>query len=877
MSKSRTKSILWSCRYLICFIFVLAVGFLRANQVNAYSTTYEISKYANNYNDAKAHVDEMCKQGYPVGHGGYVYNIKFNDDTGVITWSIGTIHKRCNNNASSVTQDYAVTGYDGICPVAGWYHAGSADTHDCIKYQNPNMLVGVAKCPGQSQPINTCSGNGGRGWWNVVYSSAGQPPSNNYVARNYSDGFQAQIPNWNTAKHSDGSYTFINGQRLCSYYISGGTRHEDQGCQVITAKINWKAEWATAGSSWISAEGRNSDGTSKNGRQGADAIPNARPGQILYWDHYLDARGPDNIPTSAVITAHIDSELGPIDGNRNWEWNSSLGDQVVAESVITNQLITPGAQFYANHNESIRIDRRIVSQDDVDRKICQRISWAWTSWNTPGWGHSNWACANVPYHYPPPGGGDGPGGEPSGGVTLSTSLASSSSSVLPGEDVVFNYQITNETGPTKTKGIQYRAYVFRISGSKDLPSNQSKMVAYAANWSSVACGGRDVGSTEYCIQGIDGTTGSIYPGNSWTGGSGSVVVQGSWLGLPGDQICSYITADNNWSVRNGVSSNSYAASNIACVKIGKKPQIQLNGSDSYAANGFQGSSDLSNIAINYNRGSYSQYGLLTNNGTITNFGSAGYTTIHYGSLACKLAYANNATFNNNCSLIGNGKLAHTLSVPTKPAGSLPGYPGSLGALATGTNYYYHNGDLTINGGSLNPNVRATIFVKGNVTINGNISSYNNNGSPSNGNPTTEDRTFSNLASIPSLTIVSENGNISVSGNVTLVDANLVATRGQFISCANSNGNSDLGINPSAKCTNKLKVNGSVVSKNSPKFHRTYGSGNTNSTDQWNNDMTNTTSEWFNYTPNAWLTPFLGGGTEVNGYNTTTEAVLPTRF
>ena len=677
----------------------------------------------------------------------------------------------------------------------------------------------------------------------------------------------------------------------------------DYTIQAVNFKYSRPYEWSVSGQSYIGNRGRDGSGNAIDRKQGENAISNVRPGTILYWDHTLANNGPDAIPTSAIITANADIERGPDNGGRDWTFNSGAPwyDQTISNGNATGgRLIGSGSTFFVNHNQTIRIGRttQAVTQEDVGHRLCQRVAWTWRAWNDSSWGHSNFACATVPYHYPGctpgdpdcsdtppdnpnPGGdctqnGTCPNTEPEGGVDLTATP--SKTTAMPGEEITFTYNIQNPTGPTKTKDINYRTYTFIIGGDRDLPDNYDHMSTYPIGWNYVACGGRDVPSsdTKYCAQGISGTTGSINPGNG-NNYTGRYTIDGDWLGQPGDQICSYIAADNNWSVYNGTSSNSYAASNIACVEIGKKPQIQLNGSDSYAANGFQGLSDLSNIAINYNRGSYSQYGLLTNNGTITNFGSAGYTTIHYGSLACKLAYANNATFNNNCSLIGNGKLAHTLSVPTKPAGSLPDYPGSLGALATGTNFYYHNGDLTINGGSLNPNVRATIFVRGNVTINGNISSYNNNGSPSNGNPTTEDRTFSNLASIPSLTIVSENGNISVSGNVTLVDANLVATRGQFISCANSNGSSDLGINPSAKCTNKLKVNGSVVSKNSPKFHRTYGSGNTNSTDQWNNDMTSTTSEWFNYTPNAWLTPFLGGGTSINGYNTTTITSLPARY
>jgi len=88
----------------------------------------------------------------------------------------------------------------------------------------------------------------------------------------------------------------------------------------------------------------------------------------------------------------------------------------------------------------------------------------------------------------------------------------------------------------------------------------------------------------------------------------------------GDQVCSYLALDNKWAVFDGRTVNSTIASNVKCVRIGKNPQMQINGSDSYAKNGFIGSS-----TTNSGRGSWVQYAQLTNSGETKNFGSAGYT------------------------------------------------------------------------------------------------------------------------------------------------------------------------------------------------------------------------------------------------------------
>ena len=43
-------------------------------------------------------------------------------------------------------------------------------------------------------------------------------------------------------------------------------------------------------------------------------------------------------------------------------------------------------------------------------------------------------------------------------------------------------------------------------------------------------------------------------------------------------------------------------------------------------------------------------------------------------------------------------------------------------------------------------------------------------------------------------------------------------------------------------------------------------------------MNSSSSEWFNYTPNVWLTPYLnGGGDAPNNYTTVQVTNLPVRY
>ena len=606
-------------------------------------------------------------------------------------------------------------------------------------------------------------------------------------------------------------------------------------------------------------------------KTGQNAHQNIRPGETVTWRHTVSNTSDTNAP-NAITTVVEQASSGLNQAVGGWVNKSTSHNQggVAHGTIYTTQ------PTYK------------ITQNDVDKRICQRVGWSPLSGTSESdtWGYSSEACVTVPYHYPPnnpddpdnPNGGpDDPGRQPDGGVNIVVSHEGEDT-VLPGEDVKFNYTIENQKGPTKTKPIEYHTYTFILPGGNDVPSNWQEMVTYGMNWNNVNCtnGGRDVYGRSHCAQDLNGVTGNINPQDSWTDSS-LYNISGNWLGNPGDQICSYIAVDNNWSVKNGISSTSYAASNISCVRIGKRPQIQMNGSDSYAGKGFH-SSAYSAISLNINRGSYGQYGLLTGSSApIANFGSAGYTANASAETnACKLAFANVGSLTASCSGmagLGNAGIDHAIAATTTipngvNANSINSGSISINGLSNG--YHRRSGSLTINGGSLGSGVRATIVVNGDVTIAGNI-----------GGSSSESTSYSSLAQVPSLTIIAT-GNIKVNGSVTLINANLVSTGGKFISCAESSaGNGaddDLGIHDGAMCKNKLKINGSVVSKQSPVLHRTFGSGNGNYINQWDNNTITATSEWFNYTPNVWLTPYLSGGSGTpDGYNTVNVTGLPVRY
>lgn len=534
-------------------------------------------------------------------------------------------------------------------------------------------------------------------------------------------------------------------------------------------------------------------------------------------------------------------------------------------------------------DESISYHYRYrVKAGDAGKALCQRVRNSWPVGQDWKERFTPWACAYVPYDYPPPPKQPPPGGgdKDNSGVVPTAREEHGKTKVQAGDDVQFSYSLTNTSGPTVSRQIEYRSYTFILRRGAKLPQNSGqKPHHYAEKWKwgggkGVGCGGRDIdpGAQVRCEQGVGGTSEKIYPGQTWpVPEKPKYNVSGFWLAQPGDKICSYIAIDNNWSVKNDQSADTFRASNIACVVVTKSPNLNLSGSDSYANKGFQGASVSKSDKVpgTDKRGSYSQYGLLTGGVGVTNFGSAGYTIASPANhrLACKLSYANTGNVKDDCKDLSGLKPAYLskkpLSMPSKPASvkSIP--PGDVDFDKL-QGSYHKSGNLTIGNNILKSSRHITIFVDGDVTIKGNIS-------------IDWSTQYHNLSDIPSFTIMANN--IKVEPWVALITGTYVATD-HFESCKDANNPADLGMlpPPNSKCQHKLRVNGAIVSEKSPIFRRTFGAGNQSDDNQWVSDNISSTAEWINYTPNLWLTTSNGSsGSQLEGLTTTQVTNLPVRY
>ena len=691
-------------------------------------------------------------------------------------------------------------------------------------------------------------------------------------------------------------------------------------CQRMSLKIRWRirSDWRVKPHTYIGKpnESRNVNQTLRtrhdcliwsnakynteegNGDNACNLVT-ARPGDLLRWDHYLRNDGKEEIDRN--MTVHIDLMTRPKRGQFSesrfridWGWPPQDFAEYRFGSGIPPQpgggtpfFDTPSLLRRNDWNARRLVDNYHVTQNDVSNYVCGRVAWLPHTPDDGGWGHSTAACAYIPYHYPgcPEGDpsctpnnctmrGDCPGGTPvKRGVK--PSVSAQPATVEAGGTATFTYNLNN-AGPTKSKDLHYQAYTFILRSGAGLPDNSPRTVAYPMSWGAVGCGGRHVGWGDYrdgkCTGGISGNT-VVYPGKDVRMTRQYQVADlgaERWLAQPGDKICSYLALDQRWNVYNDVDSRTFVASNIACVTITKKPSLQLIGSDSYADKGFQGASvsKSDKVSGTDKRGSYSQYGLLTGDTKVTDFGSAGYTTAdgNYHSLACKLSYANTDNVQDNCNDLDGLKsagLSKNLSKPSPtnatqlPGGSSVNLSGLSGSYKTTS-----SGSLNISG-YLGKGQHITIFAEyADVTITGDIDAY--------AGP------YHNLSDIPSFTIKAKN--IKVEPQVKRITGTYVA-RGKFESCKDAqNKTDDLGMKPTSRCQNKLKINGAIVSEGSPAFLRTFGAGNMSEDDQWDTKKISSTAEWINYTPNLWLTTSNGSsGNQLEGLTTTQVTNLPVRY
>ena len=154
------------------------------------------------------------------------------------------------------------------------------------------------------------------------------------------------------------------------------------------------------------------------------------------------------------------------------------------------------------------------------------------------------------------------------------------------------------------------------------------------------------------------------------------------------------------------------------------------------------------------------------------------------------------------------------------------------------------------------------------------------------NVTPSATTYSSMTSVPEFTVIAK-GKISVASHswisVKSLYGTYISTNGMY-TCHDETlaVQSGAGLrNGNDNCGQQLRINGSLISRESPRFLRTIGSGlasvNIVANGETHSDAS-TAAEIINYQPNLFLTPYLDSKNSSDAtWVTTKQTVLPARF
>ena len=563
-------------------------------------------------------------------------------------------------------------------------------------------------------------------------------------------------------------------------------------------------EWYINGQSYVKL---NTKSTS-NRSQGVNAVT-AKPGDTVYWDHDLRNTGPDDMERD--VTINIDRQDRSIETGEQLSFNSNpAGDRGRGRV---------GQLFYVNKNIN-----HTVGQGDVGKKLCQLVSWRDGAWDDSNWYDSEYACVNVPYNY-------------SLTPTITDNLLES---IPEGENTVevgATIPTVNNGGPTKSKNAKDAVvrYVVRNDDTKTLPAGEG-ITKGGSNW---ACDvAQEIGirnsvsvdNTGTCKVLAGSSDEVLFPpsGKVFTLGDDDISDLDS-LAI-GDRIC-YVTMVSAYDQDTSIDTFRYSQS--VCVRIAKKPKVQVWGSDVRV--GDTGDTGTGNIKTSNTRrngklyGSWAEYSLLAP-GSIVSASGAGLS----GSEGRTLDASYNAlTFANT---------------PPPEFGHFGVMPRTTFAPE------YNNMEGIPSDVTLGDDIPAVVKTAGTVTITQNI--------------TSDDATqYTTIAGLPQHIIIAKN--IIIKPEVTRVDAWLISQSedGYISTCGVvSNPNEPFAGLSASVCNQQLRITGPVIAEHLF-LRRTAGSGR---------DDPGAPAEIINIRPDTYLWAY-SKSMEISPIKTMYVRELPPRF
>ena len=298
--------------------------------------------------------------------------------------------------------------------------------------------------------------------------------------------------------------------------------------------------WTINGQSYV-----NNTSASTGRRQGTISV---QPGNFINWTHDLRNEGPNNMNRN--ITYRIDRT--GFSNNWNGIKTPSGSDRGNSGSLFVN----------LNNSTTGNRLRYQVTQNDVGKTLCQRISWIPRSWNDNGRWQSNYACAAVPFGY----------------------------NLIPHTVDLSGLDTIDES----VEEINLRPTVQNDGSTKSHLSSTQVVRMVVGKGTNLGDGFRNSGSRNACayytwrhgagIEDCDVLRDNS-GGNRQVFNPGTVTIRGGDLpddisGLDvevGDKIC-YVTSVQRYD-QSASNVQSWRHSHPICITVVKKPKVQIHGGD----------------------------------------------------------------------------------------------------------------------------------------------------------------------------------------------------------------------------------------------------------------------------------------------------------
>lgn len=327
--------------------------------------------------------------------------------------------------------------------------------------------------------------------------------------------------------------------------------------QNIAVTIKKKpGSWTIDGQSYVTKD----DGATWH--QGSNALV-AKPGDIISWRHGLKN-------TTADMSEGV--ETG-VEQEKRWFNDSQIGGSYFSR---TDRVKSRGTNnnkwFFMRDKTNGDMFTHKVTQDDLGKKICQRVYWRKEAWNKPNWGRaqSGYACANVLYDY-----------------NLVPSVGVDSEKMDEETKAISGIRASvQNSGPTKadtnTKKYAVARYVIKAESSHvGVPSSGDGVSRPVSNGNDVCAIVQSIAGGRFnpnsCKSLSLSSNNAQLASGAMTEFLGSTSDDVSDLVLQsGDKVC-YVSMVSSYN--RTVGENTFRYSNSKCVFVSKKPKVQVWGGD----------------------------------------------------------------------------------------------------------------------------------------------------------------------------------------------------------------------------------------------------------------------------------------------------------